>query len=359
MTTSKVLIVDDEHANQFLLDGLLTANGYKTIIASDGEECLKTLEKELPDLILLDIMMPHMSGIQVLQKIMEHPQWKEIPVIMVTAKTSVHDIQEAMGIGAIDYIKKPFEEMELLARVKVGIRLKLKEDHLRELVQQREEFVRIISHDLRSPFIAISGFAEMIMNDENLTSQQNESLKRIVESISFSQDYFNRLLSWAKLEQGDIELNKSNVDLSRLINSCYQFYQSKADKKEIRLINKLNEGYSITADEVFFRQVIDNLVNNAIKFTPPKGQVTCYATGPAECHELIISDNGIGMPENLTPDKLFSMHRVDSRRGTQNEKGTGVGLGICKKILNAHGYGFTFRRNSEGGTDFLIIVSRK
>jgi len=358
MEISKILIVDDERANQFLLENLLTANGYKTTTASDGEECLRKLENELPDLILLDIMMPHMSGIQVLERIVQHAVWKEIPVIMVTAKTSTYDVQEALGMGAIDYIKKPFEEMELLARVKVGVRLKEKEDYLRDMIKQREEFVRIISHDLRSPFIAISGFAEMILDDENLTSQQKESIKKILESVTFSQDYFNRLLSWAKLEHGEIELNKEEMDVSRLINSCYQFHQPIADKKEIGLINKLDDGFTILADEVFFRQVIDNLLSNAIKFTSPKGHVTCYSSHTDRYHELIISDNGIGMPPNLTPDNLFIMQRIDSRRGTKNEKGTGLGLGICKKILDAHGFEITFRKNSEGGADFIITIEK-
>ena len=200
MKTNKILIVDDEHANQFLIDGLLSENGYSTMIATDGEECIKLLENDIPDLILLDIMMPRMSGIQVLEKINNHPVWKEIPVIMISAKTASTDIQEALGMGAMDYIKKPFEEMELLARVKVGIRLKTKEDHLRDMIKQKEEFVRIISHDLRSPFLAINGFAELIVNDDNLVPEQKESLSKIIESVNYSQDYFNRLLNWGIAE---------------------------------------------------------------------------------------------------------------------------------------------------------------
>ncbi len=327
------------------------------MIAGDGEECLKQLEQELPDLILLDIMMPRMSGIQVLEKIMQHPEWKEIPVIMVSAKTATTDIKEALELGAIDYIKKPFEEMELLARVKVGVRLKEKEDYLHDMIKQREEFVRIISHDLRSPFIAINGFAEIILDDENLTKQQKESLTKIIESVNYSQEYFNKLLSWAKLEKGSIELNKTKINLQRLISSCFQFHQSKADKKEIQLINNLEDNQLLLADEIFFRQVLDNLVNNAIKFTSSGGYVKCCIDNSDGSDKLIISDNGIGMPENLTPQELFSMQRVDSRRGTQNEKGTGIGLGICKKILDAHGFPLTYISNSDGGTNFVISIS--
>lgn len=359
MKTNKILVVDDERANQFLLEGLLKAHGYQTQFAQDGEECIRKLENELPDLILLDIMMPRMSGIQVLERIVQHPDWKEIPVIMVSAKTGSADIENALGMGAIDYIKKPFEEMELLARVNVGVRLKDREDHLKEMIRQREEFVRIISHDLRSPFIAINGFAELILDDENLTQQQRESLKQILESVNFSQEYFNKLLSWAKLEADEIELNKSEIDLSRLINSTFLFHQSKADKKEINLINNIDSGVLILADEIFFRQVLDNLVNNAIKFTAQGGSVKCMVNNRNEFLELIVSDNGIGMPDNINPDILFSMQRMDSRRGTKNEKGTGIGLGICKKILDAHNFPFTFKLNSEGGTDMIISFTNQ
>jgi len=359
MRKNRILVVDDEHANQFLLDGILTSNGYEVIIATDGEECLKRLETEEVGLILLDIMMPRMSGIQVLKKIIEHPVWNIIPVIMVSAKTGAADIREALEIGAIDYIKKPFEETELLARVKVGIRLKEKEDNLREMIYQREEFIGIISHDLRSPFIAIHGFAEIILDDVNLTEKQKETLKKIIESVNFSQDYFNKLLSWAKLEKGDIELNTSVISLDRLVNSCFQFQQTKADKKNITLINALGPEDTILADEVFFRQVIENLVSNAIKFTNHGGRVKCFVKQSGKTLQLVVSDNGIGMPENYSKETSFSGLFLQSRRGTMNEKGTGIGLSICTKITDAHGFGISFTENAEGGTDFVIAITQE
>jgi len=358
MIKNKILVVDDEHANQFLLDGILTSNGYEVAIASDGAECFKYLESDSTDLILLDIMMPRMSGIQVLKKIMEHQVWADIPVIMVSAKTGSEDIREALEIGAIDYIKKPFEETELLARVKVGTRLKEKDDNLREMVKQREEFIGIISHDLRSPFIAINGFAGMILDDSNLNSNQKESLKKIIESVNFSQDYFNKLLSWAKLEKGDIELNKSVINLEKLVNSCFQFQQAKADLKKIKLVNSFTAGDTVQADEIFFRQVIDNLVGNAIKFTNPGGSVKCFMRNKGSADQVVVSDNGIGMPEHFNNEKGLKGLFLESRRGTMNEKGTGIGLSICKKITDAHGFGLSFAGNTEGGTDFIISINK-
>jgi two-component system sensor histidine kinase/response regulator len=354
MHNRKILIVDDEHANQFLLEGLLTANGYETMTASDGVECLSILQNERPDLILLDIMMPKMSGIEVLQEMADSGDLMQIPVIIVSAKSTTVDIKKALETGAIDYIKKPFEEIELLARVNAGIRLKTKEDHLREMLAQREEFVRIISHDLRSPFTAIDGFASMLLSDENLNSDQKMSLQQIVDSVGYSQEYFNKLLSWAKLEQNEIELNKKRVNLSHIINSSLRFHQKKAEKKSIQLIIDIDSSRFIEADEIFFRQVVENLLSNAIKFTPSGGIVKCISVAEGNACRLIISDTGIGMPPDLSPEELFNKRIISSRRGTNNEKGTGIGLGICKKILDAHNFGITYERNASGGSDFIV-----
>ncbi len=352
----KILIVDDERANQFLLEGLLCANGYETLIANDGDECLNILETILPDLILLDIMMPRMSGIEVLQKIMCSEELKQIPVIMISAKTASADIKKALDTGASDYIKKPFEEIELLARVKVGIRLKNEGDHLREMISQRKDFVKIISHDLRSPFTAINGFAELLLSDNNLNRDQKESLQQIIDSVEFSQEYFNKLLSWAELEQNEIELNRKELNLEKVVKSSIRFHERKARKKEIKLIVSVDPSYQVLADEIFFRQVIENLLNNAIKYTPSGGTVSCTTSQQGKHNALIISDTGIGMPEDMQPEGLFDKKIVQSRRGTNNEKGTGIGLGICKKILDVHGFKLFFERNSSGGSDFIISM---
>jgi two-component system, sensor histidine kinase and response regulator len=354
-----ILIVDDEHANQFLLDGLLSVHGYQTKIASNGEECLEILHLINPDLILLDIMMPKMTGIEVLDKIIENDRWKNIPVIMVSAKIGGSDVMHALEKGAIDYIKKPFDELELLARVKVGIRLKQNEDHLKELVMQRDDFVRTISHDLRSPFTAIYGLAEILMSDENVTKDQKESLGFILDSVEFSLEYFNKLLNWARLENNDLPLKLTEVSLKELFDMVFLLFENKSITNSIHLENLIEPSIKIKVDVTFFRQVIGNLVGNAMKFTRKEGKITGWCQSIASGLEIIVTDNGIGMPEELSLETLFTNPILKSRQGTNGEKGTGIGLGICKKILDAHKFGFTFRRRAEGGTDFVINLSEK
>jgi two-component system sensor histidine kinase/response regulator len=357
MINPLILIVDDEHANQFLLEGLLTANGYRTICSNNGEECLEILSHTRPELILLDIMMPKMTGIEVLKKVTTSEELKNIPVLIVSAKTGTTDIKEALELGAIDYVRKPFDEIELLARVKVGVRLKQNEDNLREMIAQRDTFVQLISHDLRSPFTAIYGLAEILMNDENLTNDQKESIGYIIDSVEFSQDYFNKLLSWTKLEHHEIGLDKKEFSICILFEKVIKLYEKKAGEKGIKIKNTIDPLIKILIDDTFFKQAIGNLIGNALKYTPPGGTIRCFNEQSDKSIVIVISDNGIGMPDDMTNEKLFQSSIVESRRGTKGEKGTGIGLGICKKILDAHKFNLNFRRNQEGGTDFTIVLT--
>lgn len=359
MKKHTILVVDDEPANQFLLDGLLTAHEYNPVIASSGMECLEILKQELPDLILLDIMMPKMTGLEALTSIIQDDNLKHIPVIMVSAKTASSDIQEALNMGAIDYIKKPFDEMELLARVRVGIRLKENEDSLRDMINLRNNFVKIVSHDLRSPFTAIHGFAELLLlKGENLSDDQKDSIQYIVQAVEYSDDYFNKLLSWTMLDHGDLELARTDFSVKSVIDGLLRVFERKASDKQVKIENLIDESYKINADETFFRQVVSNLINNALKFTPEGGIIQCYQEQQDGSSTIVIADNGVGMPAEITPETLFGDSILQSTKGTKGEKGTGIGLSICKKILDAHQFGFSFRRKPDSGTEFLIQIQQ-
>jgi len=351
-----ILIVDDEHANQFLLEGLLNAHEYETLTASDGEECMEILKTNLPDLILLDIMMPRMTGVEVLKLLIHSDKLKHIPVLMVSAKTTTADIKESLEIGAIDYIKKPFDELELLSRIKVGLRLKFKEDHLREMIKQRDDFVKIVSHDLRSPFTAINGFAELLLKADNLTEKQKSSLNYIIESVEFSNDYFNKLLSWTMLDSNDLILDLAERNISGIVDSVYKLFENKAKEKQIQLINQVDKSLVKLIDITFFHQVIANLVSNAIKYTNLEGTVKCSSKVAGNVIELVVSDNGIGLPVEMEQKDLFHDEYRKSRKGTLGEKGTGIGLSICRKILDAHGFSIHHEPGKTGGSDFIISL---
>ena len=357
LSNSKILIVDDEPTNIFVLEGVLTANNFNVIVATNGKQALQMVKSEKPDIVMLDIMMPEISGIEVLKILMADNETAELPVLMVSAKTDAEDIELAMNIGAIDYIAKPFNDIELLARVRSAIRLKKQMDKLKELNESKSNFIRVVSHDLRTPFASITGFADILLNDPDLkkkmTSEHKEFLQYIIETSHYLINYFNKLLNWSKLESSIIELKRSDVPLSILIDTTQMIFQKDFDKKNIKFTRELESNIIINVDATYFNQVINNLVGNAIKYTPENGSITIKASTSNAKTVIEITDTGQGI-EGITANELFNRPYHATTLGTQDEKGTGLGLFICKKIIDAHDYEINFVSEPNKGTTFII-----
>ena len=357
LSNSKILVVDDEPTNIFVLDGLLSANNFNVITASNGKKALELIKTEKPDLVLLDIMMPEMSGIEVLQRIINDPETNELPVLMVSAKTDSEVIETAMNIGAIDYIPKPFVDIELLARVRSGLRLKKNIDHLKELIESKSNFIRTVSHDLRTPFASISGFADILLNDPDLrkkmTSEHKEFLQYIIETSHYLIGYFNKLLNWSKLEASRIELKLSQVKLTKLLDTTQMIYQKDFELKKLSFVREIKGDIVLNADETYLNQVINNLVSNAIKYTPENGIIKIKGYCLEKNNVIEISDTGSGIT-GISPNDLFNKPYHTSTSGINDEKGTGLGLFICKKIIDALGFEISFTSEPGKGTTFII-----
>ncbi len=358
-SNAKILIVDDEPANIFLLEGLLAEKGFTVSSALNGKDALIKIKSDTPDVVFLDIMMPEITGITVLEKLKNDPETSDIPVIMVTAKSEAEDVEEALSKGAVEYIKKPINEIELLARLRTILRLKQQEDGLKNLLKSKEEFIRMVSHDVRAPFTSIAGFADMLLNDKGLTqklnSEQKEFLTIIIDTTNFIIDYFNKLLNWSNMGAKELLLYKEKKVISRLIQTSMVIYRSKIENKKLDLHIDLENDFEITVDATYFSQVVNNLLSNAIKFTPDGGKIIISAKKETDTIIFSIADTGIGIT-NVTSDELFGSSFHKTTRGTRGEKGSGVGLRICKMILDAHGFGFSFRSKPNEGTEFRIEI---
>ena len=357
---SKLMIVDDEYANIFLLKKILEEEGYITSSASNGKEALEKIPEVMPDLILLDIMMPEISGYDVLQEVMENENINHIPVIMVTAKTGSEDIEKTLNMGAIEYIRKPIDEIELLARVRTALRIKKNEEQLKEMVYAKEEFIRIVAHDLRTPFSTISGFADLMLEDENLKKSLGEENKQFLEFIlnssSFLIEYFNKLLDWSKLGLENLKLNKQLFRINSIIESLLLVYKFKIDNKQLNIINNISNEEMVSADEVYFGQAINNIFSNCIKFTMVGGIIEFNMESTNNNKRICIKDNGVGMNDDVV-QKIFSNQNIKSTRGTEGEKGSGLGFKICKRILDSHGFILKIESKIGGGTKFIIEIN--
>jgi len=264
-----------------------------------------------------------------------------------------------LELGAVDYIKKPINKVELLARMRTTIKLREKEIALQEMLKSKEEFIQIVAHDLRTPFASISGFADMLMNDSDLNtkmkSEHKEYLKLIIDSSSFLVDYFNKLLNWASIEANGLQVRNEQVNLKNIIQTAQLLYSTKLSEKNQLFFNSIADDSVIEADGSLFQQIVNNILSNAIKFTPDNGNISVFIEKSTDNLSLVIRDSGIGI-DKLTPAELFGKSFHKSNKGTKGEKGTGIGLHICKVIADAHAFGLTFKPAIDKGTDFVISI---
>jgi len=360
-----ILIVDDTPANLDVLSETLSAVGYDVAIATTGERSLKQVQRRSPDLILLDITMPDMDGFEVCKKLKANPATRNIPVIFITALTDTENKIKGFELGAVDYITKPFQELEVLARVKTHLQLRrltqnleqevaLKVFSLEQAKQAAEAankakslFLANMTHELRTPLNAVLGITEGLQDRVfgNINEEQMKALQTIESSGSHLLELINDILDVTKIESGQLELNCTPTAVAPLCQCSLAFIKQFAEKKHIQLKTKLPQNLpELLIDERRIRQVLINLLNNAVKFTPECGSVSLEveasplnqnATDSQNFLRIAVIDNGIGIaPENL--NKLFKPFvQIDSSLNRQYQ-GTGLGLSLVKRIVDYH-----------------------
>ncbi len=356
-----ILIVDDIGDNLKLLDEILRPEGYKTRLVPNGPLAIKAAEKEKPDLILLDIMMPEMDGFEVCRSLKENPALKDIPIIFISASGDTNDIVTALNIGGVDYINKPFQAEDVKARVLTHLKLCRQNIELRELNATKNKFFSIIAHDLRSPFNGFLGLTRLMVED--LESLSGEDIKELSLSMRDSATNVFRLLEnlleWARLQQGLIAFNPHLVKLYPLVMESVTSVKDAATKKCFKLVFNVPENIDVFADHNMLQTVIRNLVSNAVKFTAKGGKISVSAkTDVDNTVEIAINDNGIGM-NAIMMDNLFRLDIKTNREGTENEPSSGLGLILCKEFVEKHG-GKIRVESAEGiGSTFYVTLPGK
>ena len=336
-STARIMIVDDTEQNIQLLGQALAKEGYEIIVATNGAEAIKTLEHITPDLILLDVMMPQMDGFEACSIIKKNEKTKNIPIIFLTARVETEDIVKGFELGAVDYIAKPFNLMELYTRVKNHLELKKRDNDNKELIH-------ILAHDLATPFNAIISLTEIL----DLFNDVNE-LKTLIGQLNTTarnaKDLIDLVRKMRSLEEGKIEL--AHCNLTELIRQAVELLKDKLKAKNISVNMSADEKVEVLADKIsLLNSVLLNLLTNAIKFSYPASEINICVEKQNNKVRFSITDTGIGMPESLL-EKLFEMNRTTSRPGTQNEKGTGFGMPLIKKFILAYGAEINIKSVSE------------
>ena len=344
LKSATILLIDDLPDNLKLLGEMLQTEGYNIRLVTTGAQALKVAEQDKPDLILLDILMPKMDGYEVFRQLKENAEMKDIPVIFISALNDTENIVKALQSGGMDYITKPFQSEEVLARVRTHLQLRrqskeLQEQskQLRELNASKDKFFSIIAHDLRSPFNSIIGFSEILL--ENAVKKNYDVMEEyseiILKSSRLAMDLLSNLMEWTRSQTGRMDFNPGKVELVQLITGIGQLFHGIAEQKSIGIILEIPESAAIYADQDMLSTVLRNLISNAIKFTYFGGKITVSVQENPEEITVSIRDSGVGMKKEKL-EKLFRIDSDSSTLGTNKEKGTGLGLILCKEFIEKH-----------------------
>ncbi len=383
-----ILVVDDIPHNLQVMSEVLETKGYETSFANNGLQALEQIPFAKPDLILLDLMMPEMDGIEVCKRLKSHPDFCKIPIIFLTASNERNNLVKAFEVGAVDYITKPFQTEEVLARIEVQLKnmkfqqeLEEKNHELNQEIKRRliiEEslvkakesaesanqakstFLANMSHELRSPLNGILGFTELIQSSVNLTPEDQHSLGIIYRSGEHLLSLINDILDLSKIESGKIVLNPVDFNLTQMLWELEEMFHLKAHQKNLRL-NWIVSGEIpqwVHGDRVKLRQVLINLIGNAIKFTP-QGRVQLQVSSKLVQEELLlsftVSDTGVGMtPQEI--DHLFEPF-VQGNAGITSSEGTGLGLAISRKYVQLLGGDISVNSEVGKGTTFQFVIA--
>ncbi|MBD1836509.1 hybrid sensor histidine kinase/response regulator [Cyanobacteria bacterium FACHB-472] len=343
--TDRILVVDDSPDNLFLVQTILEEEGYQITLAENGRSALAEIEQGPPDLVLLDVMMPGMDGYEVTKRVRDNTKLPFIPILLITA----HDhasVVEGLDTGADDFIRKPVQVDELLARVRSLLRLKHSVDERDQIARQREDFVSWLTHDLRTPIVAAERMLALFQQGAlgELAPGMQEAVVTMARSNRNLLAMVNTLLEVYRYEAGRKTLTFSPIDLKQLLQEVIEELTPLAGEKHLSLVldvgdkdahNKLNS--KVVGDRLELHRVFTNLIGNAIKFTD-KGSVvvrmvpdTNLVDSDTPSLVMEVQDTGPGIPAE---DQAVLFERF--RQGNHKRSGSGLGLHLSRRIVEAH-----------------------
>ncbi|MGI0482656.1 response regulator [Geminocystis sp. CENA526] len=351
-----LLIIDDDPNNFDVIEGLLYKYNYSLYYLTSGIGILEQLAMIKPDLILLDVMMPDLNGIEVCKIIKADQRWKSIPIIMVTALEEKKDLALCLDAGADDFISKPVNSIELSARVNSMLRIKQQYDFLQESLMLRQEMTNIIIHDLRNPLANIllcAGILKMPNISPNISTAK---IDEIITSSQVLNNQIDNLLQMAKIQSGKIILDYELTNINQFLITSIDDFKTIAQSKNIELLLNLpSDDITVYFDRQIMKRVLDNLLSNAIKFSPKNSNVICQLNYlESDTIQIKIIDTAIPIPDEKK-EVIFEKYQIGLP--LKGVKQIGLGLAFCKLGIEAHHGIIRVENNPDGGNIFIIELS--
>jgi two-component system sensor histidine kinase/response regulator len=359
---SLIMVVDDTAANLQVVGSLLRNSGFRISLISSGAAALKAAEQSSPDLILLDISMPDMNGIEVCKRLKSNALTQAIPIIFLTVHADRDFILEGFASGAVDFVPKPFDSAELLARVRAHLEIKHSRQLLDEqnqalvrLNQEKDEFLGITSHNLKNPLSGVQSLSELLYKVEEMTDEERKEIgKTIFESSSEMAKFILNLLDINRIETQGLKPHLATVELGAMIQTVMGYYKEKSRAKSLKVEFNAHEPLSVITDRSMMEQIVDNLLSNAIKYSP-RGKAICINAMklPNGAVRLEVEDEGPGLsPGDM--QLLFGKFARLSAKPTGQENSTGLGLSIVKRLVEALGGNVWCESELGAGARFVV-----
>lgn len=358
-----LLLVDDEKSNLKVLAEFLRPD-YLIRLAQSGQQALEKCEQQVPDLILMDVLMPGLDGFETLQRLRADTHTCQIPVIFITGLQSAEHEQQGLRLGAQDYIHKPFHAEVVKARVQTQLKLVQQRQELQQLSQQliqaneaKNRFLATISHEIRTPLTSVIGYAEAMLAGEFAAEEQQQAIQIICQNGKHLQALLNDLLDLSKIAANRLDIELIPVDLPQLLQEVAQLSADKARQKGLQFHLDFHFPLPslVLTDPTRLKQVLLNLSNNAVKFTA-KGQVSLQLSCHDELLEFRITDTGIG----ITPEQQAQLFQPFTQADASVQRqfgGTGLGLVIARQLCEKLGGQLILASSSAQGSCFVATIA--
>ena len=362
----KILVVDDVMSNVLLLKILLTNEQFQVITCSNGNSCLELARTEPPDLILLDVMMPDISGFDTCSELRKDEETKDIPVIFLTALNNPADLVRGFQVGGNDFLTKPFNKEELVMRVMHQISLVAAKRiivsqniELRRTISNRDKMYSVIAHDLRSPMASIRMVLNLLVNaipPETIGQELFDLIDKANRESEETHDLLDNLLKWTKSQTGRLNVVLQEFDLAEVVPGVVDIFVMIAETKHIKLNLNIEEGVEVNADKDMLKTVIRNFISNAIKFSNENSTIDISVKNEAPMARISVRDHGVGISADRIAT-LFSDGKTTY--GTANEEGSGLGLQLCKDFAVKNGGDVEVTSIEGEGSTFSVLVPLK
>jgi two-component system sensor histidine kinase/response regulator len=363
----KILIVDDVMSNVLLLKIFLTNEKFQVCTANCGYMCIEQAKAEKPDLILLDVMMPDISGFDTAVILKKDAATKDIPIIFLTALNNPSDLVHGFQVGASDFLTKPFNKEELVIRVMHHITVvaakRIIEKQNRELmatINNRDKMYSVIARDLRSPMASIRMVLNLVvsaMSPDIVGPELFELLDKANKESEEVHDLLDNLLKWTKSQTGRLNVVLQDLDLNDIVPGVVDIFEMIAQTKKIKLdFRGTDTPLTVRADNDMLKTVVRNFMSNAIKFSPENSTIEIVMMAEGDFAKISVCDHGVG----IAADRLDSIfHKGETTYGTGGEEGSGLGLQLCQDFARKNGGDCTVESVEGQGSTFSVMVPLK